>query len=251
MFLGESDQESRVAEQLRLPDSSDVEIAVVVPVFRHSVFVADAVDSALAQETQHAFRVVIVNDGCPHDETRRIATVLATAYPDQVDYIRRVNGGLGAARNTGIDYALRRWPSVRALYFLDADNMIEPKALDRAFDTLMSEPSIGWAYPDIAMFGSRQHLLGLPKPLFDPAPPQMQCFGSRQHGQTRGVRFRLPFRRDDASGVRRLGILVAMHRSRLRRSARAFFRSSLPQAPGEHAEPDGARARERHSLHAA
>ena len=154
MFLGESDQESRVAEQLRLPDSSDVEIAVVVPVFRHSVFVADAVDSALAQETQHAFRVVIVDDGCPHDETRRIATVLATAYPDQVDYIRRVNGGLGAARNTGIDYALRRWPSVRALYFLDADNMIEPKALDRAFDTLMSEPSIGWAYPDIAMFGS-------------------------------------------------------------------------------------------------
>ena len=147
------------AKHIDLPRSQDIEIVVIVPTFRHSVFVADAVDSIVIQETERIVRVVIVDDGCPDVETRRIATVLATAYPDQVEYIRRTNGGLSAARNTGVEYALRRWPSVRALYFLDADNMIEPKALDRAFDTLMSDPSIGWVYPDIVMFGSSQEYI--------------------------------------------------------------------------------------------
>lgn len=141
-------------KHIGLANGLDVEIVVIVPTFRHSVFVADAVDSILAQETAHVVRVVIVDDGCPYDETQRIATVLAAAYPDRVEYIRRRNGGLSAARNTGIDYALSRWPSLRAIYFLDADNMIEPKALDRAYSLLMSDPSIGWVYPDIIFFGS-------------------------------------------------------------------------------------------------
>ncbi len=154
MYLAGPVQQARFDEGSRFSDSGDVEIAVVVPVFRHSVFVADAVDSVLAQETAHRFRIVVVDDGCPHAETRQVATTLAAAYPNLVEYVRRVNGGLSAARNTGVVYALRRWPSVRAVYFLDADNMIEPKTLDRAFASLISDPAIGWVYPDIAMFGS-------------------------------------------------------------------------------------------------
>ncbi|HET6377902.1 MAG TPA: glycosyltransferase [Methylocella sp.] len=129
------------------------QIAVIVPVFRHSVFLADAVGSALAQENAPAHRIVIVNDGCPHAETHRVATALACSFPGQVEYIRRTNGGLSAARNSGVSYALARWPSVRAIYFLDADNWIEPNALGRAFRVLMSDRQTGWVYPDIAMFG--------------------------------------------------------------------------------------------------
>jgi glycosyltransferase involved in cell wall biosynthesis len=127
---------------------------VIVPVFGHSVFVADALDSALAQQTQREVRFLIVDDGCPHDETRRIATAVAASYPDRVEYIRRTNGGLGRARNTGVNYALVRWPLVRAFYFLDADNMIEPRALDRAYDLAMSDSKIGWVYPDVLRFGA-------------------------------------------------------------------------------------------------
>ncbi|HKS89697.1 MAG TPA: glycosyltransferase [Stellaceae bacterium] len=134
-----------------------VVIAVVVPVFRHSVFVADAVTSACEQEGAPEHRVVIVDDGCPHPETRRVATVLATAYPQRVVYIRRTNGGLSAARNTGVDYALRRWPSLQAIYFLDADNLIEPCTLARAYAALRDgDPQVGWAFPDVAMFGSSE-----------------------------------------------------------------------------------------------
>jgi glycosyltransferase involved in cell wall biosynthesis len=132
-------------------------IAVVVPVFRHSVFLADAVTSACEQDIALDYRVVIVDDGCPHAETRRVATALALSFPDRVVYLRRTNGGLSAARNTGIEYALQRWPSLQAIYFLDADNSIEPGTLARAYEVLRAGgPALGWVFPDIAMFGSSQ-----------------------------------------------------------------------------------------------
>ena len=132
-------------------------IAVVIPVFRHSVFLADAVTSACEQDVAVGFRIVIVDDGCPHVETRRVARTLALSFPERVAYIRRTNGGLSAARNSGVEYAMQRWPSLQAVYFLDADNFIEPGTLARAYEALrVGAPTLGWVYPDIAMFGSSE-----------------------------------------------------------------------------------------------
>ena len=136
--------------------AADVEIVVITPLFRHSVLVVDAVESACAQETRRRFRIVIVDDGCPHEESQQAAMAIAAAWPDRVDYLRTPNRGLSAARNIGVDYGLGRWPTARAFYFLDADNIIDPKALERAWDVLMSDPSVGWAYPDILVFGATQ-----------------------------------------------------------------------------------------------
>src|SRR3546814_10759216 len=79
---------------------------------------------------------------------------LAQAHPDRIVYLRQPNGGLSAARNTGIDFALKTWPSVQAIYLLDADNRLFPYALQRAWDALMADPLAGWAYPDVDMFGA-------------------------------------------------------------------------------------------------
>lgn len=143
--------------RVRTPVASGGEgalIAVVIPVFKHSVFVSDAIDSALAQNTQCDVRIVIVDDGCPHEETRHVLLGFRAAFPDRVFYIRRPNGGLSAARNTGIEFALKRWPQLRAIYLLDSDNEIEPFALQRAWHVLQNSPATGWVYPDIAMNGS-------------------------------------------------------------------------------------------------
>jgi glycosyltransferase involved in cell wall biosynthesis len=146
------------AEQVQSAGNTDVSIVVVVPVFRHSVFLADAVESACRQDIDQEYRVVIVDDGCPFKETRRVAMTLAEAYEERVVYIRRPNGGLSAARNTGVKYALMRWPSTQAIYFLDADNFIETKALARAYAVLRSNLKLGWVYPDICMFGSVEEI---------------------------------------------------------------------------------------------
>jgi glycosyltransferase involved in cell wall biosynthesis len=136
-----------------LPSSEPPRLAIVLPVFRHSVLVTEAIRSALTQETALPYRVVIVNDGCAFAETHEAALSAARADRDRVVYLRRPNGGLSAARNTGIDHVLTAWPSVEAIYFLDADNRLYPQALERAWTALSADARIGWVYPDFDMFG--------------------------------------------------------------------------------------------------
>ncbi|MGB6168756.1 MAG: glycosyltransferase, partial [Geitlerinemataceae cyanobacterium] len=132
---------------------SSPQVAIVIPVFKHSVLVAEAVSCALAQDTDYQTVVVIVNDGCPFWETDRVCRDFALAHPDRIVYLYRHNGGLSAARNTGIDFALSAWPSLEAIYFLDADNRISPKTIEQTFRTLQDRPELGWIYPTIQMFG--------------------------------------------------------------------------------------------------
>ena len=127
--------------------------SVVIPVYKHSVLLGEAVTSALDQETDFELLVVIVNDGCPMAETHQACLDFVAAAPDRVRYIRRQNGGLSAARNTGIEYVLGAWETVQAIYFLDADNRLLPGALQHAHQALMQDPKIGWIYPDIDTFG--------------------------------------------------------------------------------------------------
>ena len=132
-------------------------LAIVLPVYKHSVLVTEAIRSALEQTTPLPYRIVIVNDGCAFRETHEVALSAARAHPDKIVYLRRPNGGLSAARNTGIDYVTTTWASVEAIYFLDADNRLYPQALERAWAELQSDPGIGWVYPDFDMFGQEAY----------------------------------------------------------------------------------------------
>src|SRR5215469_10386808 len=99
-------------------------IAIVVPLFKHSVLVADALGAAIAQKSRYPFVIIVVNDGCPYQESNLQIKSIVSVYPDLVRYVIQQNSGLSAARNTGIDYALTHFPSVQAIYFMDADNAI-------------------------------------------------------------------------------------------------------------------------------
>ena len=127
--------------------------AIIIPVYKHSVFVSEAITSAISQETEFPFRIVIINDGCPYPETHQVCLEFALANPHKVIYVRQKNKGLSNARNTGIDFVLKAWPKIEAVYLLDADNRLFPSALDRAFRYLRNHPDADWIYPSIDMFG--------------------------------------------------------------------------------------------------
>ncbi|WP_378944785.1 glycosyltransferase [Paracoccus sp. R86501] len=129
------------------------EIAVVVPIYRHSVLLSEAIDSVLEQRGAAQIAIVLVNDGCPHHETDRVCRDYAMAYPDRIIYLRKPNGGLSDARNHGIRHAMNAWPSVEAIYMLDADNRLRPDALNNALQALHDDPAADWIYPNIDMFG--------------------------------------------------------------------------------------------------
>lgn len=130
------------------------ELAVIIPVYKQPGLLVEALESIIAQRTRYQVRVVVIDDGCPFSQTSAIAQAYVSAFPGAIFHLRRANGGLSAARNTGIDFALDAWPHLRAIYFLDADNRIAPLFLERAMSALERAPdSVGWIYPDIDTFG--------------------------------------------------------------------------------------------------
>lgn len=132
------------------------ELAIIIPVWKQPGFLHESVTSALAQRADFPIAIVIVNDGCPLEETDRVGRMLARAHPS-VFYLRQPNRGLSGARNAGAAFALARWPELRAIFPLDADNLLRPHAMRHALAALdqarAGAPDIGWIYPDIDMFG--------------------------------------------------------------------------------------------------
>ena len=128
-------------------------VAVVIPIFRHSVLQVEAIESALAQDASFGTHLVLVNDGCPHRETDLVCLDYARSLPDRVTYLRKPNGGLSDARNYGIRHILDHMPAVEAVFMLDADNQLRPASMARAMAVLDAKPQVGWVYPNIDMFG--------------------------------------------------------------------------------------------------
>jgi glycosyltransferase involved in cell wall biosynthesis/GT2 family glycosyltransferase len=133
----------------------DPAIAVVIPVFKQPEYLKDAIISAVRQEIGDRLRIVIVNDGCPYPSTDRLGRFFRDAFPQTVRYLRQRNGGLSSARNLGVRFALTAWPTIRAVFPLDADNRLSPHTLATLWQRLAEAPhDVGWAYQDHATFGS-------------------------------------------------------------------------------------------------
>jgi glycosyltransferase involved in cell wall biosynthesis len=131
-----------------------IEIGVVIPTYKQPGFLVEALESVLSQTGACRIGAVVVNDGCPFEQTHAAGLAFARQYPDRIFYLRRGNGGLSAARNTGVGFALAAWPDCRGIYPLDSDNRLKPRFLARAQDLLDASPKeVGWIYPDFDFFG--------------------------------------------------------------------------------------------------
>lgn len=128
-------------------------IGVVIPGYGHPRFLAEAIHSACNQKCSAPVKVVVVDDGCRFVETSEVVASLMVQYPDTLYYTRQPNTRLPGARNTGVRFLLNLVPDLDVVYFLDADNRIEPYSLDAFRKVLGDDPAIGWAYPDISFFG--------------------------------------------------------------------------------------------------
>ncbi|MBL8740204.1 MAG: glycosyltransferase, partial [Myxococcales bacterium] len=74
-------------------------VSVVMTVYNSVKYLPEAIDSVLTQDEQ-SLELVIVDDGSTED----VAAALRP-YAGKHRYIRKENGGLGAARNTGLEAA--------------------------------------------------------------------------------------------------------------------------------------------------
>lgn len=114
-----------------------VTVSVIIPCYRQAQYLAQAVDSALGQTYSH-IEVIVVNDGSDDN-----AEEVAFTYGGRIRYIRQDNGGLSAARNSGLAVA-----SGNYVMFLDADDALLPAKIEKQIEVFQNDPSIDIVYCD-------------------------------------------------------------------------------------------------------
>jgi glycosyltransferase involved in cell wall biosynthesis len=92
-------------------------ITTVIPCYNHGAVVARAVRSVYAQTGDLDLVVIIVDDGST-DDTPDACRLLSEEFP-QLRVIRKVNGGVSSARNSGIEVARGDF-----IHFLDSDDYL-------------------------------------------------------------------------------------------------------------------------------
>ncbi|MCB8839394.1 glycosyltransferase family A protein [Aurantimonas sp. VKM B-3413] len=128
-------------------------LGVVIPVYGHARFAVEAVESACGQDLERPLSVVVIDDGCPDSETQAALAAARARHAGRLITLRQVNGGLSAARNLGVRTLLDLHADLDAIFFLDADNRLEPYALSAFAAALDADPGAGWAFPDVHAFG--------------------------------------------------------------------------------------------------
>ncbi|MBE2179511.1 MAG: glycosyltransferase family 2 protein [Chthoniobacterales bacterium] len=111
-----------------------MKISVIIPCYNSAQWVGAAVRSVLAQ-TRAPEEILVVDDGSTDDPEAALRE-----FGGKVRLLRRENGGLSAARNTGVEAAGGDW-----FLFLDADDSLFPDALERLGATAESSGA-GVAY---------------------------------------------------------------------------------------------------------
>lgn len=106
-------------------------ISVIVPVYKAENYLNECVDSILAQ-TYTDFELILVDDGSP-DNCGAICDEYA-ARDGRIRVIHQKNGGLSAARNTGLDIAKGEY-----IAFVDSDDVVCKTYLECLLQALLAE----------------------------------------------------------------------------------------------------------------
>jgi hypothetical protein len=116
-------------------------VSAIVRTHQYGRYLADAIDSVLAQDfPQSSLEVLVVDDGST-DETPDVVA----RYGDRVRYLRHEHTlGVVATTNRGIAEARGE-----LLAFLDADDRWEPGKLRRQTELLQAHPATGLVHSDL------------------------------------------------------------------------------------------------------
>ena len=116
-------------------------IAVVIPVYNGAAFLAEAIDSALAQGDQ-LLDVLVVDDGSTDE-----SAAVAARYAPRVRLMQQQNRGAAAARNAGVAAT-----AGDLIAFLDADDTWYPGKLAKQLAAFDADASLDMVFGHALQF---------------------------------------------------------------------------------------------------
>lgn len=117
-------------------------VSIIIPIYNAEDYLAEAIDSVLRQ-TCHDFELLLIDDRST-DYSLKICEEYR-AKDDRITVLENHSEkhGPGPARNIGLEHAVGTY-----IYFMDADDWIEPNLLEQALNRIQEDGS------DLVCFGS-------------------------------------------------------------------------------------------------
>lgn len=113
-------------------------VSIIIPAYNAAPYIEQTIRSVLDQSFTD-FEVIVVDDG----STDSTATIVSSIADPRINLVRRSNGGVSNARNTGIGLARGS-----IIGFLDADDAFEPMNVEEKVNALAS-PEVDWVFSDL------------------------------------------------------------------------------------------------------
>lgn len=108
-------------------------VSIIIPVYNVALYLEKCLSTIINQTYEH-MEIIVVNDGSTDDSEN---IILKFKNKDKrILYIKQENGGLGAARNTGLDIA-----SGKYICFIDSDDWVDLNYVKIMLETAIIDKS--------------------------------------------------------------------------------------------------------------
>ncbi len=129
---------------------NNILVSVVIPCYNHGQYLMQCINSVKNQKYTN-IEIILVNDGSTDTLTTKI---ISEILDPQIKILNKENGGLAAARNSGIRIA-----SGEIILPLDADDFISPDYIIKGVELFIDDNSLGIVTCKGKYFGSSNEIM--------------------------------------------------------------------------------------------
>ena len=160
---------------MRRDEQTPIRFSVIVPVYNVQNYLCACVKSVVEQPGPKDWECILVDDGST-DQSGKMCDAFAETCPGVIA-LHRENGGLAAARNTGLEAARGEW-----VLFLDSDDLWPADLLQNLRAALDAAPGYDWyvgRYLELDAAAPKSEPTAPPLPAYTPGPFESADYAER------------------------------------------------------------------------